>query len=93
MFKNELQEYVQKRGWDLPEYTEEGRGGTEHNPIFQYSVLVSPPRRVQMKEKAEGRTKKSAQQEVARKMLKKLGSLDGRAVPVAMVWIVITLID
>lgn len=66
--KTVLQEWAQGRGLDLPEYSEIGRSGPDHAPVFTIEVAVGeyPP------ERGEGQTKRVAEQMAAERLLAKL---------------------
>jgi ribonuclease-3 len=71
--KTTLQEWAQGRGFDLPEYRTVDRSGPDHAPCFTIEVRVGkyPP------ERAEGATKRMAEQAAAERLLKNLGVTDG----------------
>ena len=71
--KTSLQEYAHSKGWNTPKYTEVGREGTEHNPIFSMKVVVNG----QDEQIGKGHNKKLAEQDAAQKMLKALGVKNG----------------
>ena len=63
-YKTQLQELAQKKYKLLPKYKTESKIGKPHNPIFTVSVSLNDCKLVD-----EGKTKKEAEQKVARKML------------------------
>ena len=63
-YKTQLQELAQKKYKLLPKYQTESKIGKPHNPIFTVSVSLNDCKLVD-----EGKTKKEAEQKVARKML------------------------
>jgi hypothetical protein len=67
MFKNELQNYWQLRGYAPPKYPEHRREGPPHMPIFQAWVQFGPNIKVQG---GEATTKKSAETLAAERALK-----------------------
>lgn len=71
--KTTLQEWAQGRGLNLPEYTTVGRSGPDHAPSFTIEVRVGKYR----PERAEGATKRMAEQAAAELLLKRLGTTDG----------------
>ncbi len=68
--KTALQEWAQGRGLALPEYREVRREGPPHEPVFtvEVSVIGQPPAR------AQGRSKRLAEQAAAARLLAELGS-------------------
>ena len=69
--KTLLQEWAQAQGLPLPEYTETQRTGPDHAPEFTIEVLVqgySP-------QQANGTSKRDAQQQAAKKLLKAQGAI------------------
>lgn len=68
--KTTLQEKAHALGYGVPIYKQEGREGSEHEPIFFISVTLKGL----APEVGEGRNKKLAEQEAAAKMLKRLGN-------------------
>ncbi len=69
--KTMLQEVSHASGCGIPVYTVIGRSGSEHEPVFRISVKICG----RDEEVGEGRNKKLAEQEAARKMLKKMGQI------------------
>jgi len=71
--KTALQEWAQAHGLPLPVYTEVSREGPAHAPLFQVEVSVEghPPA------KAEGTTKRAAEQDAAATLLGLLSNDDG----------------
>jgi ribonuclease-3 len=63
--KTELQEWVQGRGQELPQYREIGRRGPHHAPVFSVEVAVAGVQSVT----ATGATKRIAEQAAADAML------------------------
>ncbi len=70
-FKNELQEFLQKRSCKPPSYRLLDCSGPSHKPLFEYSVFAVY-KGVQYEENGSGSNKKVAQQEAARKLLERL---------------------
>jgi ribonuclease-3 len=70
--KTTLQEWAQGKGFDLPEYTTVARTGPDHAPRFTIEVSVDkfPP------ERADGASKRIAEQAAAELLLKRLGVAD-----------------
>lgn len=70
--KTTLQEWAQGNGFDLPSYTTVGRSGPDHAPCFTIEVTVDkfPPQR------AEGASKRIAEQAAAELLLQSLGVAD-----------------
>jgi ribonuclease-3 len=66
--KTKLQEYSLKKYKKLPEYKMQKVSGPQHNPIFKVDVKI-PNSKIYL---ASGRSKKEAQQEAAKKLLKDL---------------------
>ena len=66
--KSILQEWAQKNGKPIPEYTVISELGNAHNPIFVIQVSVDGVEPVT----AEGSSKKTAQQIAAKKLLKNI---------------------
>ncbi len=67
-YKSMLQEKTQALGWPLPDYKVVKETGPEHEKIFFMQVTVGAGFK-KFKEKAEGPTKKEAEQAAARKIL------------------------
>jgi ribonuclease III len=68
-YKSALQELAQSRELVLPEYTVAAESGPDHRKIFQVEVRV----RGELVGAARGQSKKSAEQEAARKAIDRLG--------------------
>lgn len=70
--KTTLQEWAQGRGFDLPDYRTVARQGPDHAPLFTIEVRVGdfPP------ERADGASKRVAEQMAAERLLKQLGVQD-----------------
>lgn len=68
--KTELQEWVQARGWPLPEYEIVARTGPDHAPQFEIEVRVQGYNPVI----ADGHSRRQAEKEAARRMLAQLKS-------------------
>ncbi len=66
--KTELQEYVQAKGWPLPDYEISGRSGPDHAPTFEITLKV----RGQAPLTATGPSRRAAEKEAARRMLEEL---------------------
>jgi ribonuclease-3 len=67
--KTVLQEVAQSRGLPLPEYRQVAEGGPEHRPTWAFEVVWDG----RVLARGEGRTKRTAQQEAARRALLRLG--------------------
>ncbi len=67
-----LQEIVQLKTKQLPEYFTEKSGGSDHAPIFISVVKISE---MKLEFSAEGKSKKEAQKEVAKVALQFLGEI------------------
>ena len=67
-FKSALQEHLQSRERALPEYVIANATGPDHDKLFHVEVRVDG----ELLGEAEGRTKKDAEQEAARRALEKL---------------------
>ncbi|WP_457678882.1 ribonuclease III [Thermovibrio sp.] len=72
-FKSYLQEITQKEFKILPEYRLLEEKGPEHDKEFLVECKVK-----ELRTYGKGKTKKGAQQEAAREMLKALGVIDGK---------------
>lgn len=72
--KTTLQETAHSHGWETPRYSEIGREGSEHNPVFFMKVSISG----HGEETGSGHNKKMAEQDAAEKLLKQLGVKHGR---------------
>ncbi len=68
--KTELQEWAQGRGLPLPMYSETGREGPAHSPIFTIEVAVQGEAAVC----GRGTSKRSAEQQAAGALLEKFGA-------------------
>lgn len=79
--KNDLQEFLQKRGCGIPKYEEVGNSGPSHSPLFEYNVSVKWTNGQEFCEKATGKNKKNAQQTAAENMLKRLMAQEGELPP------------
>lgn len=66
--KTALQEWAQGRGLPLPAYTEAGRSGPDHKPLFTVRVSLDG----QGSESAQGASKRLAEQIAARRLLARL---------------------
>lgn len=69
---SQLQELVQLRTKDLPEYITEKSGGFDHAPNFISKLIIA---KLNLEFSAEGKSKKEAQKEVAKMALKFLGEI------------------
>jgi ribonuclease-3 len=67
--KTALQEWAQQRGLPLPAYKMIGKSGSDHSPEFEIELTVEGMGST----KAKASTKRNAEKEAARKMLKKTG--------------------
>lgn len=76
--KNELQELLQKCHLDAPTYKEEDSSGPSHSPLFVCSAMVTWNHE-SLEEKGEGRRKKDAEKNAAKKMLQRLKDMEARA--------------
>jgi ribonuclease-3 len=63
--KTELQEFVQAKGWPLPDYEITGRSGPDHAPTFEITLTV----RGQVPLTAMGPSRRAAEKEAAKAML------------------------
>ncbi|MEW6103229.1 MAG: ribonuclease III [bacterium] len=66
-YKSSLQEIVQRKDGSLPIYKLIEKSGQDHKPIFSVSVSVDG-----MVEAGKGKSKKEAEEDAARKLLKKI---------------------
>lgn len=66
--KTALQEWAQSKGLALPSYSEQGREGPAHAPCFVIEVRVGEA----LSARAEGTTKKAAEQSAAAALLEKI---------------------
>ncbi|KAF0133191.1 MAG: ribonuclease III [Candidatus Saganbacteria bacterium] len=67
-FKSTLQEFVQKKKWDLPHYKVVMESGPRHNRIFEIDVKIKG----RALGKGRGANKKEAEQKAAQQALKRL---------------------
>jgi ribonuclease III len=74
-FKSALQEALQARGRAQPVYVLVKEEGPEHRKTFTVEVRLAEPEAAQFVGRAEGATKKRAEQEAARQVLEHLSSL------------------
>ena len=74
-FKSALQEALQARGGAQPVYLLVKEEGPEHRKTFTVEVRLSGPESAQFVGRAEGATKKRAEQEAARQVLDHLSKL------------------
>jgi ribonuclease-3 len=77
-FKSALQEALQARGGPQPVYALVKEDGPEHKKIFTVEVRLPEPAVGQFVGRAEGATKKRAEQEAARQVLEHLATLPVR---------------
>ena len=68
---NLLQEYCQKRGYDLPTYRLLAKKGKEHEPVYQMECVVKIDS-IEYKGEGKGRNKKQARMEAAEVINKQL---------------------
>jgi dsRNA-specific ribonuclease len=68
-FKTKLQEYLQKSGCALPRYESIGVNGPQHDLVFQVKIFAAGNSFI-----GEGRSKKRAESDAAKKLYKKLDS-------------------
>ncbi len=66
--KTLLQEWVQAKGWSLPQYKQVSRDGPPHDPVFTIEVSIHD----QEPSMGKGKSKRTAEQEAAKLMLKKV---------------------
>ena len=66
--KTGLQEWAQARGLPLPDYSEVGREGPAHEPVFTIEVTLEG----YASERAQGRSKRVAERDAAEKLLARL---------------------
>jgi ribonuclease III len=76
-FKSALQEALQARGGPQPVYALVKEEGPEHKKTFTVEVRLPAPDMGQFVGRAQGATKKRAEQEAARQVLEYLGGLPG----------------
>jgi len=71
---NQLQEYFQKRGLDLPVYSLDKKKGKEHDPVYfiRCKVVISG---TEFSTIGKGRNRKSARMNAAEKVLKEIGKI------------------
>jgi len=77
-FKSALQEALQARGVPQPVYALVKEEGPEHKKTFTVEVRLPAPEIGQFVGRAQGATKKRAEQEAARQVLEHLASLPGQ---------------
>ncbi len=70
--KTVLQEAAQSQGLPLPEYRQTAAGGPEHRPTWAFEVVWNG----EVLARGEGRSKRAAQQEAARRALLRLGLVE-----------------
>ena len=70
---SELQELVQLKSKQLPQYSTIKSGGTDHSPLFASTVKIL---HLKLEFKAEGKSKKEAQKEVSKIALEHLLNLN-----------------
>lgn len=66
--KSSLQEWAQARGMSPPHYTELGRSGPDHQPVFTVEVRLDND----ANETAQDKTKRAAEQAAARNLLARM---------------------
>lgn len=76
-FKSALQEALQARGGPQPIYVLVKEEGPEHKKMFTVEVRLPAPEDGQFVGRAQGATKKRAEQEAARQVLEHLATLPG----------------
>jgi ribonuclease-3 len=76
-FKSTLQETLQARGGPQPVYVLAKEEGPEHKKIFTVEVKLSGPELGEFVGRAQGATKKRAEQEAARQVLEYLAGPPG----------------
>jgi ribonuclease III len=79
-FKSALQEALQARGGPQPIYVLVKEEGPEHKKTFTVEVRLPAPENGQFVGRAQGATKKRAEQEAARQVLEHLATLPGPSV-------------
>lgn len=72
--KTTLQEFAHGHGWETPRYSEIGREGSEHDPLFLMKVNIKDHGEAS----GQGHNKKAAEQSAAENLLKQLGVKHGR---------------
>ena len=80
-FKSALQEALQARGVPQPVYDLVKEEGPEHKKTFTVEVRLPAPEIGQFVGRAQGATKKRAEQEAARQVLEHLAALPGPSRP------------
>jgi ribonuclease-3 len=80
-FKSALQEALQARGGLQPVYALVKEEGPEHKKTFTVEVRLPEPQLQQIVGRAQGATKKRAEQEAARQVLERLAALPGARPP------------
>jgi ribonuclease-3 len=80
-FKSALQEALQARGGPQPVYALVKEEGPEHKKTFTVEVRLPAPAMGQFVGRAQGATKKRAEQEAARQVLEHLATLPGARHP------------
>ena len=80
-FKSALQETLQARGGPQPVYALVKEEGPEHKKTFTVEVRLPAPEMGRFVGRAQGATKKRAEQEAARQVLEHLGTLPGNLSP------------
>ncbi len=80
-FKSALQEALQARGGPQPVYALVKEEGPEHKKTFTVEVRLPAPEMGQFVGRAQGATKKRAEQEAARQVLEYLATLPGALHP------------
>ena len=74
-YKSQLQEFVQARGWDQPEYFVADVDGPPHNSIFTIDVHING----QSRGRGQATSKKRAEQQAARQALDSLSPDESQA--------------
>ncbi len=80
-FKSALQEKLQANGRRQPVYTLVKEEGPEHKKTFTVEIKLSEPEIAEFVARAQGTTKKRAEQEAARQVLEHLASLQSAGRP------------
>jgi ribonuclease-3 len=83
-FKSALQEKLQASGQRQPVYAIVKEEGPEHKKMFTVEIKVTEPETVEFVARAQGTTKKRAEQEAARQVLEHLSTLPDTARPRAV---------
>jgi ribonuclease III len=83
-FKSALQEKLQASGQRQPVYAIVKEEGPEHKKMFTVEIKVTEPETVEFVARAQGSTKKRAEQEAARQVLEHLSTLPEAAKPRAV---------